>query len=199
MYFRIWIWAAAGVGSDSLVSVNAISLSIRPVQTKRRQSNQSVPLISISVTFSQGSAILWGLYRQLLQRVQIRGQLPPGLTFLKSKKKKPRQKPNERAVGRASSIIKLQSQVIRVCQPICGLQAAWECVSAWSAVARSDSLGACDVLINVPVAIWRLFSHLGSLDKWRARGSEVSKSMVSIFLWREVILQWFSLDEDLAP
>lgn len=67
-------------------------------------------------------------------------------------------------------------------------------------MARSDSLGVCDVLINVPVDSQKLLSHLGSLDKeQRARGSEVSRSTVSMFLWREAILESSSSGEDLAP
>ena len=140
--------------------------------------------ISISVVFSQGSAMLWGLYRQLLQRVQIRGQLPPELTFLEVKKN-PEHKPNKKAVETASIIIKLQCQVICLCQPVCGLQPVWESLSAWSAAARSDSLAVCDVLINAPVDMQKLFSHRSSLNKERgARGSELSKSIVSVFLWR---------------
>lgn len=43
--------------------------------------------------------------------------------------KKTNQKLNEKAVGRAGSIIKLQCQVICLCQPVCGLQPARACSS----------------------------------------------------------------------
>lgn len=49
--------------------------------------------------FLKGSAILWGLHRQLLQRVQIREQLPPELTFskLKNNQTKPKRESSWRS------------------------------------------------------------------------------------------------------